>query len=102
MIAAALRALFLWLGNRRWMARIALGTPLLRRMPLRFVAGTSLDRAVDAVRAINASGASVTLDVLGESVEDRAAARSAAARPPTSRRSSGSPPSGLTPTSASS
>src|SRR5687768_14621476 len=43
MLAAALRALFLWLSNRRWLARVALGTPLLRRMPLRFVAGTTLE-----------------------------------------------------------
>lgn len=61
------------------MARIALGTPLLRRMPLRFVAGTTLDEAVAAVRGLNAGGASATLDVLGESVHDRAAADRAAA-----------------------
>jgi proline dehydrogenase len=79
MLAAALRAFFLWLSNRRWLARIALGTPLLRRMPLRFVAGTTLDQAVAAVRALNASGASATLDVLGESVGDRASADRAAA-----------------------
>lgn len=79
MLAAALRALFLWLSNRRWMARIALGTPFLRRMPLRFVAGTSLDEAVAAVQRLNASGASATLDVLGESVEGRASADRAAA-----------------------
>ena len=78
MIASLLRALFLWLGERRWMARVALGTPLLRRMPLRFVAGTSLDDAVAAVRALNAAGMSATLDVLGESVSDRAAADRAA------------------------
>ena len=79
MLAAALRALFLWLSNRRWMARVALGTPILRRMPLRFVAGTTLDQAISAVRALNASGASATLDVLGESVGDRASADRAAA-----------------------
>ena len=79
MIASLLRALFLWLGERRWMARVALGTPLLRRMPLRFVAGTTLDDAVVAVRALNAAGMSATLDVLGESVSDRAAADRAAA-----------------------
>lgn len=79
MLAAAFRALFLWLSNRRWLARIALGTPVLRRMPLRFVAGTTLDRAVETVRALNSSGASATLDVLGESVEDRASADRAAA-----------------------
>ncbi|MCA1572171.1 MAG: proline dehydrogenase family protein [Chloroflexi bacterium] len=79
MFAATLRALFLWLSNRRWMARLALGTPLLRRMPLRFVAGTTLDQALAAVRRLNAIGASATLDVLGESVADRAAADRAAA-----------------------
>ena len=79
MLAAALRALFLWLSNRRWMARVALGTPLLRRMPLRFVAGTTLDQAVEAVRSLNAAGASATLDVLGESVDDRESADRAAA-----------------------
>ena len=79
MLARALRAFFLWLSNRRWMARVALGTPLLRRMPLRFVAGTTLDDAIRVVRSLNASGASATLDVLGESVTDRASADRAAA-----------------------
>ncbi len=79
MLAAGLRALFLWLSNRRWVARVALATPLLRRMPLRFVAGTTLDEAVAAVRALNAGGATATLDVLGESVDDRASADRAAA-----------------------
>ncbi len=74
MLSSALRGLFLWLSGRRWIARLALATPFLRRMPLRFVAGTTLDDAVAAVRALNASGASATLDVLGESVHDRASA----------------------------
>jgi len=77
--ASALRAFFLWLSDRRWLAGIALGTPLLRRMPLRFVAGTTLDTAIHAVRTINAAGASATLDVLGESVEGRESADRAAA-----------------------
>ena len=79
MLAAALRAFFLWLSNRGWMARVALGTPFLRRMPLRFVAGTTLWQAVTAVRGLNVAGASATLDVLGESVDDRASADRAAA-----------------------
>jgi proline dehydrogenase len=79
MITSALRALFLWLSNRRWLGRVAMGTPLLRRMPLRFVAGTTLDHAVAAVRALNETGASATLDVLGEAVTDRASAERAAA-----------------------
>ena len=79
MLAGALRALFLWLSNRRFLGRIAITTPLIRRMPYRFVAGTTLDPAVVAVRALNGTGASATLDVLGESVDDRASADRAAA-----------------------
>lgn len=79
MLATALRAFFLWLSDRRWVARLALATPLLRRMPLRFVAGTTLDEAVVAVRALKAGGAMATLDVLGEAVHDRASAERAAA-----------------------
>ncbi len=79
MLASALRVFFLWLSDRRWMASIALGTPFLRRMPLRFVAGTTLDEAINAVRTLNGTGASATLDVLGESVDGRQAADRAAA-----------------------
>ena len=79
MISSALRVLLLWLSNRRWVARVALATPVLRRMPLRFVAGTTLNEAVAAVRALNATGATATLDVLGESVHDRPSAERAAA-----------------------
>jgi proline dehydrogenase len=57
-----------------------MGTPLIRRMPYRFVAGTTLDQAVEVVRRLNADGASATLDVLGESVDDRASADRAAAQ----------------------
>jgi len=80
MLAGALRAFFLWLSNRRWLGRLAMGTPLVRRMPYRFVAGTTLDQAVEVVRRLNADGASATLDVLGESVDDRASADRAAAQ----------------------
>ena len=80
MLARALRAFFLWLSNRRWLGRLAMGTPLVRRMPYRFVAGTTLDEAVEVVRRLNADGASATLDVLGESVDDRASADRAAAQ----------------------
>ncbi len=79
MPAAILRALFLWLADRRWLGRLALRLPFLRRMPLRFVAGTTLDEGVAAVRALNATGIMATVDVLGESVADRAAAERAAA-----------------------
>jgi proline dehydrogenase len=80
MLAGVFRALFLWLSGRRWLGRLAMSTPLVRRMPYRFVAGTTLDEAVEAVRRLNADGASATLDVLGESVDDRASADRAAAQ----------------------
>jgi proline dehydrogenase len=79
MLDAPLRAFFLWLSNRRWIARVALRTPVLRGMALRFVAGTTLDQAAAAVTALNGTGASATLDILGESVSDRATADRAAA-----------------------
>ncbi len=79
MLDAPLRAFFLWLSHRRWIARLALRTPLLRPMALRFVAGVTLDQAATAVRSLNAIGASATLDVLGESVSDRTTADRAAA-----------------------
>ncbi len=79
MLATALRAFFLWLAHRRALGGLAMRTPILRRMPLRFVAGTTLDQAVAAVRALNETGATATLDVLGESVTDRATADAAAA-----------------------
>jgi len=79
MLDAPLRAFFLWLAHRRWLARLALHTPLIRRMPLRFVAGTTLDEAIAAVRDLNAAGMTATLDHLGESVSDQATAEQAAA-----------------------
>ena len=79
MLASALRAFFLWLADRRWLGRVAIATPIVRRMPFRFVAGTTLDQATEAVRALNESGATATLDVLGEAVTDRASADRAAA-----------------------
>jgi proline dehydrogenase len=79
MFARVLRSFFGWLSHRRWVARFVMGTPLVRRVALRFVAGTTLDQAAEAVRALNADGASTTLDVLGESVPDRATADRAAA-----------------------
>ncbi len=79
MLDAPLRAFFLWLSHRRWIARLALRTPLLRPMALRFVAGVTLEQAASAVRSLNATGASATLDVLGESVSDRTTADRAAA-----------------------
>jgi proline dehydrogenase len=78
-LAATLRVVFIWLSNRRWMARLAMGLPLVRSLARRFVSGTNLDEAVDGVRALNGRGAMATIDILGESVEDRSTAERAAA-----------------------
>jgi len=79
MLAAPLRIFFIWLSHRRWMARLAMGLPLVRNLARRFVPGTTLDEAVPVVRALNERGAMATLDVLGESVTDRQTAERAAA-----------------------
>jgi proline dehydrogenase len=78
MLASVLHEIFLWLSNRRWLAHLALRLPALRRLPLRFVAGVTLEEAVATVRSLNETGAMATLDVLGESVDHRAAAERAA------------------------
>jgi proline dehydrogenase len=79
MLATPLRIFFNWLSHRRWMARLAMGTPLVRDLAHRFVPGTTLDEAVPVVRGLNERGAMATLDVLGESVTDRETADRAAA-----------------------
>jgi len=47
-------------------------------MARRFIAGEESDDAMRAVRRLNADGFAATLDYLGESVSDRAAADQAA------------------------
>ncbi|HEX6128674.1 MAG TPA: proline dehydrogenase family protein [Candidatus Limnocylindria bacterium] len=79
MLATPLRILFVWLSHQRWMARLAMGLPLVRNLARRFVPGTTLDEAVPVVRSLNERGAMATIDVLGESVTDRQTAERAAA-----------------------
>ena len=79
MIASVLRAFFLWLSHRAWAGRLALRTPFVRRVALRFVAGTSLDDAVRVVRSLNEQGIMATIDVLGEAVTQAALAERASA-----------------------
>lgn len=61
----------------RWVKWLFTRTRVGRRVALRFVAGDTLDEAVAAVRRLNAAGMSVSLDHLGEHVEDSAAAEGA-------------------------
>jgi proline dehydrogenase len=49
-----------------------------RKVALRFVAGEEIDDAIEAIRAINEEGASVSVDYLGENVTDLEQAKAAA------------------------
>jgi proline dehydrogenase len=72
-----LKGVVLGVANRRFVHRMATGG-IGRRVALRFVAGESLDDAVAAISALNAAGASVTVDHLGENVTDLDQAKTAA------------------------
>jgi proline dehydrogenase len=54
-------------------------TPVSRNLAQRFVAGDTLEDAVEAARALNAANLSVSLDFLGESVKTREEAEAATA-----------------------
>lgn len=73
-----LRNSILFLSDSRLARRIARDAPFARGVARRFVAGETIDDAVDAARALNESGASVTLDYLGESVSSREEAKESA------------------------
>lgn len=73
-----LREAFLFLSESSLFRRIAQEVPLARSAARRFVAGESLDDAVEAARALNRAGMAVTIDYLGESVRNRDEARAAA------------------------
>jgi proline dehydrogenase len=45
--------------------------PIVRRIASRYVAGETIDQALDVVRSLNAEGCMATLDVLGEDVTRR-------------------------------
>ncbi|MBZ0298742.1 MAG: proline dehydrogenase family protein [Anaerolineae bacterium] len=63
-----LRRLLLYLSAAGWARRIATHWGLARRVALRFVAGETLDDAVEAARKLNQQGLLVTLNYLGESI----------------------------------
>jgi proline dehydrogenase len=74
------RAFFLWASRRRFLGRIATAFPLTRMMVKRFVAGFTLDDALEALQGVRDQGMTWTVDVLGESVSTREAATAAADR----------------------
>ncbi|MBC7896586.1 MAG: proline dehydrogenase family protein [Cytophagaceae bacterium] len=73
-----LRQSFLWLSNRHGVFRFVRNNRLARKFASRFVAGETLDTAIEAVRALNAQGITASLDLLGESVSNAAEASATA------------------------
>jgi len=73
-----LRALFISLSESRWLRGVAERSAVGQRLSSRFVAGTQVEDALRATRAVNGSGLSVSIDNLGENVTNADEARSSA------------------------
>lgn len=70
-----LRKSLLFLSRQPSVFRLIKKVGFARKMAQRFVAGETIDEALEAVVALNAKGISATLDLLGESVFNEAEAR---------------------------
>lgn len=68
----------LYLSQSPGAQRVLTGTPVTRKLAQRFVAGDTLEEAIEAARALNAADLTVSLDFLGESVATREEAEAAA------------------------
>jgi proline dehydrogenase len=66
-----LKQSLLYLSQSPTAKRMVTGTPVSRAMAQRFVAGDTLEEAVEAARVLNDAGLTVSLDYLGEAVESR-------------------------------
>jgi len=74
-----LRQTLLFLSERDDLKRILFKLPYARRMAGRFIAGDTSEEALAVALQLNRQGFRVTLDLLGESVSDRAEAMRASA-----------------------
>jgi proline dehydrogenase len=63
-----LRSFFIGLSTNKTFRAFSERSPMGRKVSRRFVAGLSVDEAIDATAALNAEGIDVSLDSLGESV----------------------------------
>lgn len=72
-----LRDAFLMMSTNAPVHRFVVGFPLSRRVSRRFVAGETLEEAIQVVRKLNQQGLQVTFDHLGESVTTESEAREA-------------------------
>src|ERR1700751_2449724 len=73
-----MRALLLKLSESKRLAPLIMSNGVSRRVARRFVAGETLDDAIEAARVLNAAGRLASLDLLGENVSDEVGARDAA------------------------
>lgn len=73
------RSTLLYLSNQPRVFRFVRNNGLAKKFASRFVAGETLDEALEAVRALNAKGITASLDLLGESVTNEREARAGAA-----------------------
>ena len=69
------RKSLLYLSRQQGIFNFVRNVGFARKMASRFVAGETIDSALDAVAALNAKGISASLDLLGESVSNEQAAR---------------------------
>jgi proline dehydrogenase len=86
------RSFFLFLSRLRMLRRWMETSPLARRLSTRFVAGESLEQALEVAKRLKSEGITVTLDHLGESVatpEEASAARDAYLRVIDAQRAAG-------------
>lgn len=72
-----LRSTMLYLSNQPRIFRFVRNNRLAKKFASRFVAGETLDDALAAIKTLNASGITASLDLLGESVTNEREARAA-------------------------
>jgi len=65
-----LRFFFVYLSRAKWARNLVTSLSLAKQVSRRFVAGETIQEAVDAAMILNKQGMSATLDFLGESVTD--------------------------------
>jgi proline dehydrogenase len=66
-----LRSFLIYMSKAAWAQRLVVGWKFAWRAASRFVAGDSIEDAIEAVRGLNANGINATLDHLGESTSTR-------------------------------
>ena len=72
-----IRSALLYLSSQNQVFRFVRNNRFAKSFANRFVAGETLDTALEAVSRLNARGISASLDLLGESVHNEAEARAA-------------------------